>query len=151
MISQNTLITAGHCVFSAQYGYAIKMIIVLGYRAEANGSIKQSSESEERLAVRMGVHKRYHSNAAEAKDLAIVEVNPPFSGDVQPFRFIDTQATGTEMLTIVGFPGRDRYGGFKEAGRVMFESSGTVTWNLATNKMLHHRLDTYGGKSTQHY
>ncbi|KAK5084756.1 hypothetical protein LTR05_005834 [Lithohypha guttulata] len=147
MISRNTLITAGHCVFSAQYGYATKMVVFLGYRAEANGSIKQSSEPEECLATRMGVHKRYHSNAAEANDLAIVEVDPPFSGDVQPFRFTDTLATVTEMLTTVGFPGRDRYGGFKEAGRVMFESSGTVTWNLATNKMLHHRLDTYGGMS----
>lgn len=146
MISKDTLVTAGHCAYNWDgYGRAKTIKVYAGYYAKTSKEFragKTVATTDGWLA----------GSKNKTKDVAFVKLETAFD-HVTPFTYESTPLEGYEDLFIVGYPS-DRavtVGGMtggQERGGQMWESKGTIKWNLVeTQYMLSYKLSTSEGRN----
>lgn len=89
------------------------------------------------------------------RDVAFVQPDRPFEGNLRLFSYANTPMKGSEMVGVVGYPGdmhlvdRD---GIDEAGAQMYELFQEIKYDRDENalKMLQYRFSSFGGKSIAH-
>ncbi|KAJ5136337.1 hypothetical protein N7448_004891 [Penicillium atrosanguineum] len=86
------------------------------------------------------------------KDVAFIQLDRPFTGNLRLFGYKSTPIKGYEMIGVVGYPGdrtlSDR-DGIEEQGAQMYELFGAIMYNRNENvlQMLQYKLSTFGGQS----
>ena len=146
MITNDVLVTAGHCVYNwaEGYGRATSIRAYVGY-AGTDVSEQQFSVGEV-VATTSGW---LAGGKNKTKDVAFVKLKDPFK-NIKPFAYEPTPLKGNEDLFIVGYPSDKTWtsadGKKTEGGGQMYESTGKVEWNLVeTEYMLSYNLSTAGG------
>ncbi|KAK5651828.1 hypothetical protein OQA88_11597 [Cercophora sp. LCS_1] len=153
LISPNTLITAGHCVFDISanskkgLGRVSEMKVFIGYRGR--DSVDGSNNAvQERHATFAATTLKWVKAADRRGDVGFVQLDSPFTGNLRPFPWKETPLTGTDvMLGVIGYPGDKDIGG--EKGAEMYELLESTTYSLKTNpfNMLAYGISTYKGQS----
>lgn len=156
LIKPDLLVTAGHVVYdwSRRLGEAREIKCYIGYngRASVGGHHVQS-----RSAVKVVTTAEWLEDAARrprTRDLAFIQVDRPFTGNLQLFNFVDTPLASEDAnLGVVGYPGdkslRDEERDSEEYGAQMYEEFLPTTYDLGKNKrdMIEYQLSTFGGKA----
>jgi len=146
LIADDLLVTAGHCAYDwgNDMGPAVTVKAYMGYSGKA--SIGNNS-----VQFRMG--KRIVTTAAwlqsegkdRTSDVAFIQLDRPFKGNLNKISFEDTPTRGTAKLGVVGYPGDKERDG--EHGADMFEQFADVNYDLekSIRHMLEYKISTYGG------
>ena len=153
LVRPDLLITAGHVVYdwSRRLGPAKEMKCYIGYNGRAS---VMTSHVQARFAEKVVTTAEWlESNENRRKDLAFVQVDRPYTGNLRNFIFADTQESDTQaLLGVVGYPGDkylvDEVGGDDEPGAQMYEEFAPTSYDLKTSRrnMLEYRISTFGGK-----
>jgi V8-like Glu-specific endopeptidase len=132
VIDNETLVTAGHCVYNMQHGHVTAVEAVLGYGETTDGVESRRGEC-------VVVHWGWYKTFSPRYDLAFIRVTLPFE-KARPIPWMETPITAKDMqVGVVGFPG-------DIPGRYMHQSECSITFNLAqSDSMLEYDLDTAGG------
>jgi V8-like Glu-specific endopeptidase len=148
LIRDDLLVTAGHCVYDWANGYgpivAIKAYI--GYNGKA--SIVSDPSVQFRLGKRVTTTAEWLSSRENRNnDVAFVQLDRPFTGNLRTFSYEATPSEGVDFLGVVGYPGDKELKG--ERGALMYEEFTSVKFNLDTNPlhMLNYKISTFGGMS----
>ena len=145
MISSDVLVTAGHCAYNWDgYGRAKTINVYAGYYG---GRFNEYSAGAT-VATTAGW---LAGSKNKTRDVSFVRLENAFKNISKPFNYVSTPLQGNEDLFIVGYPA-DKTCTDKnnkpERGGQMYESKGTIEWNLAdTEYMLSYRLSTSGGRN----
>ncbi|KAK0610696.1 hypothetical protein B0T17DRAFT_500616, partial [Bombardia bombarda] len=157
LISPDTFITAGHCVFDRSndntgkgggLGRVKLMKCFIGYRGRASINEKDDSTVQSRKAIKTATTAGWLTTGDRRGDVAFVKIDRPFTAvkGLNNFNIQDTpiQETGAQ-LGIVGYPG-DKYL-IKEKGAEMYESFESIDFNLDTSNlhMLQYKISTFKG------
>ncbi|KAK0724125.1 trypsin-like cysteine/serine peptidase domain-containing protein, partial [Lasiosphaeris hirsuta] len=158
LVSPDTFITAGHCVFDRSsdgkngFGRVKSMKCYIGYRGRASIN-EPDSDVQARTAVRTITTSEWIKDGERRRDVAFVRIDEPFEGrfgvkSLRPFIFQDTpvQEDGA-LLGVVGYPGDKSLD--NENGAEMFELFETVDYDLTKSDMdmLEYRISTFKGQS----
>ncbi|KAK3361856.1 hypothetical protein B0T24DRAFT_684090 [Lasiosphaeria ovina] len=162
LISPDTFITAGHCVFDHSgegtgFGRVTLMKVYIGYRGRASVD-GADSIVQARTAVKVVTTSEWVLNSDRTRDVAFVKVDSPFTGStnkkgesgLRTFVFQETPIRERgSLLCVVGYPGDKYYN--DEKGAQMYELSETVSYDLEakTNPlhMLQYPISTFKGQS----
>ncbi|KAJ5930943.1 hypothetical protein N7466_006436 [Penicillium verhagenii] len=156
LIRPDVLVTAGHCVFdhAGNDGQGWGRLKIMQCHIGYNGrdSLKDPSV-QTRFAKRVVTTGEWiDSRDNRHRDVAFVQLEQPFTGNLRIFSFAPTPMKGVEMLGVVGYPG-DMHtvdnDGIDEIGAHMYELFQDIKYNLedAPLKMLQYKLSTFGGQS----
>ncbi|KAJ3536549.1 hypothetical protein NM208_g6666 [Fusarium decemcellulare] len=154
LIRPDVLVTAGHVVYDwgHRYGAATQIKCFIGYNGRASVKTPQ-------VQARHGVNVITTAEWIEAannrtRDVAFIQVNLPFTGNLRTFNYINTPLSGHgTLLGIVGYPGDkclpDTDGGSDEYGAQMYEEYAKNSYNIeeSPRNMVEYRVSTYGGQS----
>ncbi|KAK3312680.1 hypothetical protein B0H66DRAFT_631357 [Apodospora peruviana] len=152
LISPDTLITAGHCVFDLNHetkkglGRVSEMKAYIGYHGR--DFVGQDKSVQERFAVQAGTTLRWVKGAERQGDVGFVKLDRPFEGNLRPFKFKDTPTKRTNvMLDIAGFPGDKIVA--DEPGARMYELMQSSSFDLDKNEfnMISYKISTFKGQS----
>ncbi|KAJ5292686.1 uncharacterized protein N7443_008639 [Penicillium atrosanguineum] len=129
LITPDLLVTAGHCVYdhkNQERGATAEKIVTTGEWVDSSNN--------------------------RHKDVAFIQLDRPFTGNLRLFGYKSTPIKGYEMIGVVGYPGdrtlSDR-DGIEEQGAQMYELFGAIMYNRNENvlQMLQYKLSTFGGQS----
>ncbi|KAI3316812.1 trypsin-like serine protease [Xylariaceae sp. AK1471] len=158
LISPDMLVTAGHNVYSwagseEGLGRAVHINCYIGYhgRDSINSPIVQR-----RLAKTVVTTAEWlTSKDNRHRDVAFIQLDRPFEGNLRVFSYKPTPKAGDEMIGVVGYPAdksiTDKEGR-EEKGALMYEMFNDIQYNLEDKKnnslqMLKYRISTFGGQS----
>ncbi|KAM3433685.1 hypothetical protein MY4824_005811 [Beauveria thailandica] len=151
LVREDIVITAGHNVFSATHKcQASRIQCWIGYRGHA---LTRDSSVQHRSALNVVTTESWlgqHSDR-ERRDLALIQVDKAFAGNLRLFRYIDTPAAKANgSIIVVGYPG-DKYPEALagETGSWMCEARQKANYDhdSSANHMIEYDMDTYGGQS----
>ncbi|KAK4222552.1 hypothetical protein QBC38DRAFT_401292 [Podospora fimiseda] len=158
LISPDTLVTAGHNVFDwsgygTGLGRAVHIKVYIGYHGRENtdSPMVQSRVAREIVTTAEWIMSRENRH----RDVAIIRLDRPFTGNLRCFNYKSTPKQGEDMLGVVGYPA-DKVltydDGREEKGAIMYEQFNDIAYNLEpTNQnqlgMLKYRISTFGGQS----
>ena len=84
------------------------------------------------------------------RDVAFIQVDRPFTGNLRPFSFINTPESDSPLLGVVGYPGDKALtkGGREERGAQMYEQFKKTPYNLdsSARHMIEYKVSTFGGE-----
>ena len=156
LIRPDLMITAGHNVYnwSGKLGKAEVIKCHIGYYGkESVGKPGVQSRLAKRVITTAGW---LASKDNRDHDLAFIQVDKPFEGNLRVFSYDRTPGSGYEMLGVVGYPGdmriKDSYGR-DENGARMYEQFCPVQYDIMgvanedNLKLLKYPISTFGGKS----
>ena len=150
LIDASTVITAGHNLYGPYTvgrqrvdGYASEVLVQLGVHGEL-----ADPDVEKQYGHYTAVHWGYYRTKNERHDFAVVKLRSPFKEYV-PIAFDKPSLTGSGVhLQVVGYPGDLKGSQDSRQGFRMFQSEGSVTYNIKQDgDMIYHTLDTYKGSS----
>ncbi|KAJ5662231.1 uncharacterized protein N7477_009847 [Penicillium maclennaniae] len=156
LITPDLLVTAGHCVYDHKnqeregYGRVNVMKCHIGYNGRDSLNTPDVQTRTARRIVTTG--EWVDSGNNRHKDVAFVQLDRPFTGNLRLFNYKATPIKGYEMIGVVGYPG-DRTlsdkDGMDEQGAQMYELFGAIMYNRNENvlQMLQYKLSTFGGQS----
>ncbi|KAI0409509.1 trypsin-like serine protease [Xylaria palmicola] len=158
LISPDTLVTAGHNVFSwagddEGLGRAVHIKCYIGYhgRDSINSPIVQLRFAKTIVTTAEWITGKENRH----RDVAFIRVERPFEGNLRVFSYKPTPKVGDEMIGVVGYPA-DKVlvdqDGREEKGALMYEMFNDIQYNLEDKKnnplqMLKYRISTFGGQS----
>ncbi|UPL00234.1 hypothetical protein LCI18_011168 [Fusarium solani-melongenae] len=154
LIRPDLLVTAGHVVYDwgRRYGAATQIRCYIGYNGRA--SVKTAQ-----VQARYGVNVVTTAEWIEAannrtRDVAFVQLDRPFTGNLRTFNFVNTPLTGHKtLLGVVGYPGdkslRDLETGDEEQGAQMYEEYAKNDYDIEASPrhMVEYSISTFGGQS----
>ncbi|KAI0858421.1 trypsin-like cysteine/serine peptidase domain-containing protein [Xylaria cubensis] len=137
LVSNDTVATAGHCVYDERYGCLTSVVVMSGYGLP-------NMKTEFRQGVFAATHWRWYKAFEAEHDLAFIKLNKPFkkAGTV-PWTLTPA---GEQFIKVAGYPAD------MEVGKV-YMAEGIAMYNPTAEKkgchdnMLIHIVDTYGGNS----
>ncbi|KAJ8456598.1 hypothetical protein ONZ45_g18657 [Pleurotus djamor] len=150
LVNADTLITAGHVVYDRSYGFGACTQLKCYVGFDGVDSIKEGAQPRYGQYVATtqnwatptpsGLNDRPHN-------VAFIRVHKPFVGNLNVFKFADTEPSASLMLGVVGYPGDKDLKG--EKGAEMYGEFVRTTFDLNTDKlhMITYFLSTYGGQS----
>ncbi|KAI0470369.1 trypsin-like serine protease [Xylaria cf. heliscus] len=158
LISPDTLVTAGHNVYSwagseEGLGRAVHIRCYIGYHS------KDSIDSpivQRRYAKSIVTTAEWLTGKDNRhRDVAFIQVDRPFEGNLRLFSYKPTPKGGDEMIGVVGYPADKTLvdkDGREEKGALMYEMFNDIQYNLEDKKnnplqMLKYRISTFGGQS----
>ncbi|KAJ5635002.1 uncharacterized protein N7484_008315 [Penicillium longicatenatum] len=156
LIRPDILVTAGHCVYdhAGNDGQGFGRVIIMQCHIGYNGrdSLKDSSVQTRFAKKIVTTGEWIDSRDNRHRDVAFVQLDAPFTGNLRTFSFAPTPMKGAEMIGVVGYPGDmhlEDSDGIDEIGAQMYELFQDIKYNLEDNalKMLQYRLSTFGGQS----
>ncbi|KAK0714490.1 trypsin-like cysteine/serine peptidase domain-containing protein [Lasiosphaeris hirsuta] len=151
LVSADTLITAGHCVFDINHeskkglGRVTEMKVFIGYSGKKSvdtGGVQQ------RKAASVATTVEWVTSGNRRGDVAFVRLDKAFTGNLRLFTYKDTPLAQPDvMLGIVGYPGDKDVD--SEKGAEMYELMESNTYNLEKNpyNMLSYTISTFKGQS----
>ena len=158
LIRPDLLVTAGHNVYNWSagangegLGKAVYIKCYIGYHGR---DLVGTPAVQQRLAKNVVTTAEWlTSKDNRHRDVAFIQVDRPFEGNLRLFSYLPTPKSGDEMLGVVGYPA-DKIlidtDGREEKGAVMYEQFTDVQYNLEDPKnkptMLKYRISTFGGK-----
>ncbi|KAI2620426.1 trypsin-like serine protease [Hypoxylon sp. NC1633] len=159
LIRPDLLVTAGHNVYSwashrsdENLGKAVHIKCYIGYhgRDQLNSPIVQGRLAKSVVTTAEWVTSKDNRH----RDVAFIQVDHPFEGNLRLFSYKATPKIGDEMLGVVGYPA-DKVitdqDGVQEKGALMYEQFNDIQYNLEDPKnnppMLKYRISTFGGQS----
>ena len=150
LIDASTVITAGHNLYGPYPvglqqvdGYTSEVLVQLGvYGESANPTI------EKQYGHYTAVHWGYYRTTQSRHDFAVIKLRNPFK-DYVHITYEKPALTGSGVhLQVVGYPGDLKGPQDSRKGFRMFQSKGSVTYNIKQDGyMIYHTLDTYQGSS----
>ncbi|RWA12633.1 hypothetical protein EKO27_g2454 [Xylaria grammica] len=158
LISPDTLVTAGHNVFSwaggeEGLGRAVQIRCFIGYhgRDSIDSPIVQRRSAKTIVTTAEWLTSKDNRH----RDVAFIQVDRPFEGKLRLFSYKPTPKGGDEMLGVVGYPADKSHpdkDGREEKGALMYEMFNDIQFNLEDKKnnplqMLKYRISTFGGQS----
>ncbi|EGX88975.1 Serine/cysteine peptidase, trypsin-like protein [Cordyceps militaris CM01] len=151
LVREDLVITAGRNVFSAAHRCQASHIQCwVGYRG---GSFIDESSEQYRSALNVVTTKswlRQHSDR-DRRDLALIQVDKPFAGNLRLFKYIQTPTAKKEgTIIVVGYPGDEHLETFVgETSLWMCEARQKANYDLhkSANHMIEYNMDIYGGQS----
>ncbi|KAJ5125571.1 hypothetical protein N7526_007748 [Penicillium atrosanguineum] len=159
LITPDLLVTAGHCVYDHKnqerggYGRVNVMKCHIGYNGRDSLNTSDVQTRSARKIVTTG--EWVDSSNNRHKDVAFIQLDRPFTGNLRLFGYKSTPIKGYEMIGVVGYPGdrtlSDR-DGIEEQGAQMYELFGAIMYNRNENvlQMLQYKLSTFGVWSSRH-
>ena len=155
LIRPDLMVTAGHNVFdwsggNKGFGKAVQIKCYIGYQGSASVSLPST---QFRLAKNIVTTAEWMTSRENRhRDVAFIQVDRPFDGDLRLFNFKSTPQDGHVMLGVVGYPGDkslETESG-EERGAEMYEMFTETEYSLDSNalKLLEYKVSSYGGKST---
>lgn len=125
LISNDTLVTAGHCAYdwSHQLGRLTHVKAYIGYNGKESITDSGSSAVQLRLGKRVAAPEGWLADGQnEPRDVSFIQVDRPFTG-IKPMKYQPTPKSGTKVvLGVVGYPGDLMNPRSKEKGAVSFSS-----------------------------
>ena len=152
LVRPDLLITAGHVVYDwgRRLGPVKEMKCYIGYNGRAS---VMTSHVQARFAKKVVTTVEWlEKSDNRQKDVAFVQVDRPFTGNLRNFLYTDTHESDTQVLGVVGYPGdkslKDEVSDDDEAGAQMYEEFASTSYDLKTSRrnMLEYRISTFGGK-----
>lgn len=147
LIRPDLVVTGGDVVYSTSQnlGACTQMKCYIGY----NG---RESIKTPRVQSRYGVNvattaKWLETDQNRSRDVAFIQINRPFEGNLGTFKFEATPLSGENVkLGIVGYPGDKTFG--DEAGGRMYAEFANTSYDLSESpgNLLDYRISTFGGK-----
>lgn len=146
LITNDILVTAGHCVFDWTHGFgkATKIKAYTGYNGKE--SIEKATlqfRQGRRIATPRGW---LQSVANRDNDVAFIQVDQPFKS-ITPFQFAATPTNAANMqLGVVGYPVDKSYKG--EIAAQMYQQSKPTSFDLRTSvkHMLEYKISALAGR-----
>ncbi|KAI0817091.1 trypsin-like cysteine/serine peptidase domain-containing protein [Xylaria sp. FL0064] len=158
LISPNMLVTAGHNVYSwagieGGLGRAVHINCYIGYHGR--DSIDSPTVQHRFAKTIVTTAEWLTSKDNRHRDVAFIQLDRPFTGNLRVFSYKPTPKAGDEMLGVVGYPADKSLAdkdGREEKGALMYEMFNDVQYNLEDKKnntlqMLKYRISTFGGQS----
>ena len=148
LIAPDIFVTAGHCSYdwSHQFGRATEVKAYIGYSGCAS---EHDPNVQFRRVKRIVTTEGWvKTKGQKCFDVSFMQVEKPFSG-ITPIKFVETPATGSMVLGVVGYPGDLSDPQTGERGAHMYEMFLPTEFDLATqaDTMLEYQIDTFGGES----
>ncbi|KAJ4173409.1 hypothetical protein NW754_012414 [Fusarium falciforme] len=153
LIRPDLLVTAGHVVYDHgyRYGPADQIKCYIGYNGR--DSVKTSAVQARYGLNVISTAEWIESPNNRSRDVAFIQVDRPFTGNLRTFNFTKTPPSGQGIvLGVVGYPGdkslRD-VDGEDEKGAQMYEEFAKTDFDLAASpgNMVEYRVSTFGGQS----
>ncbi|RSM11261.1 hypothetical protein CEP52_003134 [Fusarium oligoseptatum] len=153
LIRPDLLVTAGHVVYDHgyRYGPADQIKCYIGYNGR--DSVKTSAVQARYGLNVISTAEWIESPNNRSRDVAFIQVDRPFTGNLRTFNFTKTPPSGQGIvLGVVGYPGdkslRDA-DGEDEKGAQMYEEFAKTDFDLAASpgNMVEYRVSTFGGQS----
>ncbi|EJP62707.1 ATP synthase F1 [Beauveria bassiana ARSEF 2860] len=150
LIRDDLVVTAGHNVYSDTYGgQALRIKCWIGYRGR---DLANDPRVQHRNAMNIVTTEAWRSQSADRKrhDVAMIQVDAPFMGNLRLFNYINTpspQISGS--IVLVGYSGdKSPERNEEDIGGWMYEGRCPARYDLAeSSHMIEHKVDTYGGQS----
>lgn len=157
LIAPDILVTAGHNVFDwsgygVGLGRAVHIKAYIGYHGKRN---IDSPAVQLRLAKNVVTTGEWlTSRENRHRDVAIIQLDRPFTGNLRLFSYKSTPKQADEMIGVVGYPADKVFVNAdetEEKGAMMYEQFGGIAYSTEKNKgnplgMLKYRISTFGGK-----
>ncbi|TRX90054.1 hypothetical protein FHL15_008973 [Xylaria flabelliformis] len=158
LISPDTLVTAGHNVYSwaggeEGLGRAVHIRCYIGYhgRDSIDSPIVQRRYARNIVTTAEWLTSKENRH----RDVAFIQLDRPFEGNLRLFSYKPTPKVGDEMIGVVGYPADKSVvdkDGREEKGALMYEMFNDIQYNLEDKKnnplqMLKYRISTFGGQS----
>ncbi|KAJ5646698.1 hypothetical protein N7490_003070 [Penicillium lividum] len=151
LIRPDLLVTAGHCVYdhSQGFGRVNTMLCHIGYNGRDS---LRSPDVQSRFAKKIVTTGEWiDSRDNRHRDVAFVQLDKPFTGNLRLISFAPTPMKGREMIGVVGYPGDyhlEDGDGIDEIGAQMYELFQEIEYDRQENalKMLQYRLSTFRGQ-----
>ncbi|KAI8627468.1 trypsin-like serine protease [Xylariaceae sp. FL1651] len=158
LIAPDLLVTAGHNVFNWAHGEeglgrAVHIKCYIGYhgRDSINSPIVQCRSAKKVVTTAEWLTSKDNRH----RDVAFIQVDRAFEGNLRVFSYKATPKAGDEMIGVVGYPADKSItdsDGREEKGAMMYELFNDVQYNLEDKKnnalqMLKYRISTFGGQS----
>lgn len=152
LASPDALITSGDVVFdwASNMGAAIQVKCYIGYNGREYIQHPSVQYRHGKLVVLPWQWTQSTNNRVH--NVAVIRLWRPFDGNLRPFNFTTTPASGSYLLGVVGYPGdmSTRSGPEPERGAQMYEMFENTMYDLSksADHMLEYRVSTYKGKSS---
>jgi V8-like Glu-specific endopeptidase len=138
-VGNQFIITAGHCLYDDISGRAVVVEAHISYHGPSSDLRKTH---EVRFGTSVAVHHGWYDSFLRENDIALIRLGNPFE-DVIPLKWKNCPVNGINTtIHVVGYPG-DLPPGME--GQFMYESTGRTNWDLESNGMLIHQVDTFKG------
>ncbi|PNY27273.1 Uncharacterized protein TCAP_02805, partial [Tolypocladium capitatum] len=151
LIRPDLLVTAGHVVYDwgHHFGAATQIKCYIGYNGRASVKGPDVQARFGKTIVTTAEWIKAVDN--RPRDVAFIQVHKAFTGNLRAFSFVNTPASDTCLLGIVGYPGDKSLdsGGRTETGAQMYEQFKKTKYGLDSSQrhMLEYRVSTFGGQS----
>ncbi|KAI1272924.1 trypsin-like cysteine/serine peptidase domain-containing protein [Xylaria sp. FL0933] len=158
LISPDMLVTAGHNVYSwagieGGLGRAVHINCYIGYHGRDSINLPTVQHRFAKTIVTTAEWLTSKDN--RHRDVAFIQLDRPFVGNLRVFSYKPTPKAGDEMLGVVGYPADKSLAdkdGREEKGALMYEMFNDIQYNLEDKKnnplqMLKYRISTFGGQS----
>ena len=163
LVRPDLLVTAGHNVYNWSggpdgegLGKAVHIKCYIGYHGRDSIGTPVVQQRLAKNAVTTAEWLTSKDN--RHRDVAFIQVDRPFEGNLRLFSYLPTPKSGDEMIGVVGYPADKSLAdsdGREEKGATMWEQFTDVQYNLEDPKnkptMLKYRISTFGGKSPSHF
>jgi V8-like Glu-specific endopeptidase len=153
LVRPDLLVTAGHVVYDwgQNYGAATQIRCYIGYNGRA--SVK-TAQVQARHGVNVVTTSEWVEAASNrARDVAFVQLDRPFTGNLRNFNFVNTPLSGHKtLLGVVGYPGDkglvDDETEDWESGAQMYEEYAKTDYDIGAHPryMVEYSISTFGGK-----
>ncbi|KAF4998988.1 hypothetical protein FGRMN_2787 [Fusarium graminum] len=154
LIRPDVLVTAGHVVYDwgRRFGAASQIRCFIGYNGRAS---LQTAQVQARYGVKVvSTEEWLQSSGNRTRDLAFIQVDRAFTGNLRTFNYVNTPPSGHKtLLGVVGYPGdkslRDTETGDEEKGAQMYEEFAKNDYDLgeSARHMVEYQISTFGGQS----
>lgn len=150
LIRPDLLVTAGHVVYDwgRRLGAATQIKCYIGYNGR--DSVKGPDVQPRYGKTIVTTAEWITAVDNRPRDVAFIQVHKPFTGALRTFGFVDTPASDTCLLGVVGYPGDKALdsGGRTETGAQMYEQFKKTTYSLdsGARHMIEYKVSTFGGE-----
>jgi V8-like Glu-specific endopeptidase len=161
LIRPDTLVTAGHVVYDHSgdngrgYGKLRTIQCYIGYNGRDSmkpgmeGASVQSRSGRNVVTTGEWIGSRDNRH----RDVAFIQLDRPFTGDLRLFSFASTPMSSNEVIGVVGYPQdmqpSDEFGDYEPGAQMheLFKQTMFDRKDSALN-MLEYKISTYGGQSS---
>ncbi|KAJ7692332.1 trypsin-like cysteine/serine peptidase domain-containing protein [Mycena olivaceomarginata] len=142
LVKEGIVVTAAHNVYHKTRGFAIQIMCYIGYNGPQS---VQAVEVQLRHGRKVVTMESWLNESSPCHDVAFIQTDAPFTGNLNPFEFIDTPSSITGLLGVVGYPSDKDLDGKK--GAQMYKLFQRTTYDLRSSGMISYRTSTFGGQS----
>ncbi|EEU35629.1 uncharacterized protein NECHADRAFT_86838 [Fusarium vanettenii 77-13-4] len=148
LIRPDLVVTGGDVVYSTSQnlGACTQMKCYIGYNGRE--SIK-NPWVQSRHGVNVATTAKWlETDQNRSRDVAFIQINRPFEGNLGTFKFEATPLSGENVkLGIVGYPGDKTFS--DEAGGRMYAEFANTSYDLSESpgNLLDYRISTFGGQN----